>query len=65
MPKVIINTPVRDHIGYMHKIGELVKITSEPRNRSDFDKRQAINVLFLSNNEKGMLFTDEIQIIED
>lgn len=65
MPKIIINTPVRDHVGYIHKAGELIKITSEPRSRSGFDERKAINVIFESNHERGMLFTDEIQVIED
>ena len=50
---------VRDREGNWHRIGEELQITGTTK-QSNFSDRKLIQVIFLSNNKTGAIFSDEL-----
>jgi hypothetical protein len=56
-PKLV--KAVRDREGTMHLPNEEIKVTGETK-QSNFSDRKLIQVIFLSNNKTGAIFSDEL-----
>ena len=63
--RVSLTKPIRDHQGVNHSIGEKASARGKPFRRSNEDDTLCLNVVFDSNQTKGLVFISEFREIPE